>query len=91
MTVPLTPQAFEILCVLVLNAGHLVSKEELIGKLWPDSFIEEGGLARNVHLLRKTLGTGADGHPYIQTVPRRSYRFIAGVRAVKAAARRLRH
>lgn len=84
--VPITPKAFEILCVLVLRAGHLVSKEELLREVWRDSFVEESNLARNVYLLRKTLEEGADGQPFIQTVPRQGYRFVAGVRAVGAEA-----
>lgn len=84
--VPLTPKAFEILCVLVLRAGRLVSKEDLLREVWRDSFVEESNLARNVYLLRKTLEEGVDGQPYIQTVARQGYRFIAEVKAVKALA-----
>ncbi len=78
----LTPKAFEILCVLVLKAGHLVSKEELLSEVWRDSFVEESSIARNVYLLRKSLGEGADGQPYIQTVPRQGYRFVVEVKDV---------
>lgn len=81
--VPLTPKAFEILCVLVRRAGHLVGKEELIREVWADSFIEEVNLARNIHLLRKALGAEGDDQAYIQTVPRRGYRFVAQVEAVE--------
>lgn len=84
--VALTPKAFEVLCVLVARAGRLVSKEELIGEVWPDSFVEEGSLARNVYLLRKTLGEGPTGEPYIQTVPRQGYRFVIEVRTAEARA-----
>lgn len=80
--VPLTPKAFEILCVLVLRAGRLVSKDELLREVWRDSFVEESSLARNVYLLRKSLGDGAEGQPYIQTVPRQGYRFVVEVKAV---------
>jgi TolB-like protein/DNA-binding winged helix-turn-helix (wHTH) protein len=79
--VSLSPKAFEILCVLVRRSGHLVSKEDLLREVWPDDkFIEESNLARNIYLLRKILGEGADGQSYIQTVPRKGYRFAAQVR-----------
>jgi TolB-like protein/DNA-binding winged helix-turn-helix (wHTH) protein/Tfp pilus assembly protein PilF len=81
--VPLTPKVFEILCVLVRRAGHLVSKEELIREVWADSFVEEVNLARNIHLLRKILGAKGDDQAYIQTVPRSGYRFVAHVEAVQ--------
>lgn len=81
-TVLLTPKAFEILCVLVLRAGHLVSKEELLTEVWRDSFVEESSIARNVYLLRKALGDEAEGQSYIQTVPRQGYRFVGEVKDV---------
>jgi TolB-like protein/DNA-binding winged helix-turn-helix (wHTH) protein/Flp pilus assembly protein TadD len=70
--VPITPKEFETLCVLVENAGRLVSKEELIARVWPDSFVGDNSLARNVSVLRKVLGGDL-----IQTVSRRGYRFAA--------------
>ena len=78
----LTPKAFEILCVLVIKAGHLVSKEELLSEVWRDSFVEESSVARNVYLLRKSLGETVDQQPYIQTVPRQGYRFVVEVKDV---------
>jgi DNA-binding winged helix-turn-helix (wHTH) protein len=78
----LTPKAFEILCVLVLRAGHLVSKEELLTEVWRDSFVEESSIARNVYLLRKALGNEAEGQSYIQTIPRQGYRFVGEVEEV---------
>jgi DNA-binding winged helix-turn-helix (wHTH) protein len=75
--VALTPKAFDTLCVLVRNSGHLVEKEELIRVLWPDSFVEEGSLTNNIFLLRKALGEDV---AYIETVPRRGYRFVGAVR-----------
>ena len=77
--VPLSPKSFEILCVLVRRSGHLVTKEEILREVWPDSFIEESNLARNVYVLRKTLGCGIEGQSYIKTVPRKGYRFVADV------------
>src|SRR5712691_567469 len=73
--VPLTPKAFETLVLLAERSGHLVEKDELMRKIWPDVFVEEVGLARNISVLRKVLGDG-----YIETVPRGGYRFVASVR-----------
>jgi Tol biopolymer transport system component/DNA-binding winged helix-turn-helix (wHTH) protein len=74
--VVLTPKAFDMLVLLVRNSGHLLEKEELMRVLWPDSFVEEGNLSNNIFLLRKALG---EDPPYIETVPKRGYRFIAQV------------
>ena len=74
--VPLTPKAFDLLALLVANAGHLLSKEELIEKLWPGTFVEEANLAYNVSTIRKAFGDGSDTDRYIETVPRRGYRFV---------------
>jgi DNA-binding winged helix-turn-helix (wHTH) protein/Tfp pilus assembly protein PilF len=85
-TVSLTPKAFDMLVTLVENSGHLVEKSELMRKLWPNSFVEEGSLAQNVSLLRKALGEN-ESQKFIETVPRRGYRFVATVvnQAGKAA------
>jgi DNA-binding winged helix-turn-helix (wHTH) protein/tetratricopeptide (TPR) repeat protein len=77
-TVSLTPKAFDMLVTLVENSGHLVEKSELMRRLWPDSFVEEGSLAQNVSLLRKALGEN-ESQKFIETVPRRGYRFVATV------------
>lgn len=76
----LTPKAFDTLRILVENAGSLVEKNELMRAIWPDSFVEETGLARNISVLRKALGQAADGQPFIETVPKRGYRFTAQIR-----------
>jgi pimeloyl-ACP methyl ester carboxylesterase/DNA-binding winged helix-turn-helix (wHTH) protein len=78
--VPLTPKAFDTLVVLVENSGHVLSKEELMKKVWPDSFVEENNLAQNISMLRKALDEEASGQKYIETVPKRGYRFVANVR-----------
>jgi DNA-binding winged helix-turn-helix (wHTH) protein len=78
--VPLTPKAFDTLLVLIKNSGHLLGKEELMAKVWPDSFVEENNLAQNISALRKALGGEDDGQKYIETVPKRGYRFVADVR-----------
>jgi DNA-binding winged helix-turn-helix (wHTH) protein/TolB-like protein/Flp pilus assembly protein TadD len=84
--VPLTPKAFETLVALIRKNGKVVGKEELIREVWPDSFVEDSSLSQHIYLLRKTLGEGSDGRPYIETVPRLGYRFIAEVREVCEAA-----
>ena len=78
--VPLTPKAFDTLLVLVENRGHLLEKDELMQKLWPDTFVEEANLTNNISQLRKALGDDSSGHRYIETVPKRGYRFGASVR-----------
>src|SRR5918999_414024 len=77
--VPLTPKAFETLFVLIQNSNRVVEKDELMKKIWPDTFVEEANLAVNISLLRKTLGERPGGGQYIETVPRRGYRFVANV------------
>ena len=77
-TVALTPKAFEVLRVLVEHAGHLVEKDTLVAEVWPDNFVEEGALNRNVSLIRKALGETAE-QKYVETVPKHGYRFVAAV------------
>lgn len=80
--VSLTPKAFEVLLVLVQNGTRLTTKEELMRAVWPDSFVEEANLTVNISALRKVLGELPDGRPYIETVPKKGYRFVAPVREV---------
>ena len=84
--VRLPPKAFDALVVLVENRGHLLEKDELLRKVWPDTFVEESNLAQHISVLRKTLQDGEDGSRYIETVPTRGYRFIAEVRDVGGVA-----
>lgn len=81
---PLPHRAFEMLVFLVERSGHLVPKEEMLEALWPGLFVEESNLTQNVFLLRRALTNGASGHDYIETVPRRGYRFIAPVKTIFA-------
>ena len=78
-TVPLSLKAFDTLLVLVRRAGHLVEKDELMKQVWPDSFVQEVNLARNIWTLRKALGEDEGQHRYIETVPKLGYRFVAPV------------
>jgi len=75
--VPLTPKAFELLVLLVENRGHLLKKDELIERVWPNTFVEEANLTQNVSALRKALDDKNGGAQYIETVPKGGYRFIA--------------
>ena len=77
--VPLQPKAFEILVALVENSDNLVTKDDLLKRVWPDTFVEESNLAQNIFVLRKTLG---DERRYILTVPGRGYRFAEKVTVV---------
>jgi len=77
--VALPPKAFDTLLLMVRNSGRLMEKGELIETLWPDSFVEEGSLSNNVFLLRKALG---EDPQYIETVPKRGYRFVGAVRCL---------
>src|SRR5204863_4967763 len=78
----LAPKVFDILLTLVEKSGRVLDKDELIQQVWADTFVEEGNLARNVSTLRKALGESAEGRQYIETIPRRGYRFVAPVREV---------
>jgi DNA-binding winged helix-turn-helix (wHTH) protein len=80
--VPLTLKAFDVLLVLVENHGQLVEKEKLLESVWPDSFIEENNLTRNISMLRQALGDDKDKPQYIETISKRGYRFIASVKEV---------
>jgi DNA-binding winged helix-turn-helix (wHTH) protein len=81
--IPLTPKAFDTLVVLVMNRERLVEKGELMKRLWPDSFVEEANLSQQIFTLRRILGEQPDGHPYIETLPRRGYRFAAEAQEVR--------
>lgn len=78
----LSPKAFETLLVLVERNGQVMKKEELMARIWPNSFVEEGNLTQNIFVLRKALGEGPNDHRYIVTVPGQGYRFVAPVRVV---------
>jgi len=78
--VPLVPKAIDTLHVLLERRGRMVEKAELMKLVWPDASVEEVGLARNISVLRKALGDEGDPSAYIETIPRRGYRFTAEVR-----------
>jgi TolB-like protein/DNA-binding winged helix-turn-helix (wHTH) protein len=77
--VPLTPKVFDILITLVENRGQVVAKDDLMKRVWPSTYVEEGNLTQNVSLLRKALGESPGGVQFIETVPRRGYRFVGDI------------
>lgn len=81
--VPLTPKVLDTLLVLIENRGRLLEKDALMNAVWPDTFVEECSLAQNISLLRKALGEEPGGRQYIETLPKRGYRFMAEVREVR--------
>jgi TolB-like protein/DNA-binding winged helix-turn-helix (wHTH) protein len=76
----LPPRVFDTLVVFVESEGRLLEKDQLMDRIWPDAEVEESNLTQAIHLLRKTLQDGENGHRYIETVPKRGYRFVAPVR-----------
>ena len=80
--VSLTPKTFQILLVLVRHSQEIVTKEDMLKTVWPDTFVEEANLSRNIFLLRKALGETPQDHQYIVTVPGRGYRFAEDVQVV---------
>jgi DNA-binding winged helix-turn-helix (wHTH) protein/TolB-like protein/Tfp pilus assembly protein PilF len=86
--VPLTPKVFDTLLVFLESRGRTLKKDELMQRLWPDSFVEESSLAQNVFQLRKALGKD-DSEEYIATIQKRGYHFIPEVREVNGAETKL--
>src|ERR1700733_11920988 len=82
LSVPLTPKTFQILLVLVRHGKEIVTKDDLMKTVWPDTFVEEANLSRNIFMLRKALGETAQDHRYIVTVPGRGYRLAENVHLV---------
>ncbi|MDQ3566146.1 MAG: winged helix-turn-helix domain-containing protein, partial [Pseudomonadota bacterium] len=81
--ISLPPKAFDVLLVLVAHHGHLLGKEELLKLVWPDAFVEEANLSYNISLIRKALSSGENGQKFIETIPKRGYRFVANVQELK--------
>ncbi|HKC62177.1 MAG TPA: winged helix-turn-helix domain-containing protein [Pyrinomonadaceae bacterium] len=77
--VPLTPKAFDLLLTLVESSGRVLTKDELMKLVWPDQFVEEANLSHNIYRLREALGDRQNGQKYIETLPRRGYRFVAKI------------
>ncbi len=86
VSLSLAPKVFETLHLLVQHSGHVLGKEELLEKIWPDSFVEETNLAQNISILRKVLNEGKDATKFIETVPKIGYRFVAPVHVIPKAS-----
>ena len=82
LPVALTPKAFDVLAVLIERGGHLIERDDLMNRVWADSFVEEQNITRIIHLLRKTLGEDENGNKFIETVAKKGYRFVAEVTEV---------
>ena len=82
MPVHITPKALELLIALAGRPGRLMTKDELVAEVWPDTFVEEGNLAVSITRLRQALED--DGQRYVETVPKKGYRFVGEVREVDA-------
>jgi DNA-binding winged helix-turn-helix (wHTH) protein/tetratricopeptide (TPR) repeat protein len=83
--VALSPKLFDTLLALVANAGRIVEKEALLRQIWPDTFVEENSLNKNVHALRRLLGGSEGQESFIETIPKRGYRFTAKIREIGGA------
>src|SRR5436190_20220467 len=73
--VALAPKVFDTLLILAQNHGHIVERDQLLDQVWADSFVEEGNSTYTISVLRKLLAETPDGASFIETVPKRSYRF----------------
>lgn len=80
--ISLPPKVFKVLVILVENSGHLITKDELLDKVWADAFVEEATLARTISRLRKALHQNSK-NKYIETISKKGYRFIAPVNIIE--------
>jgi DNA-binding winged helix-turn-helix (wHTH) protein/Tfp pilus assembly protein PilF len=83
---PLTPRACDVLLELLRNRGHLLLKQDLMDRIWPESFVEESNLTQTIYVLRRTLASVDAATDYIETVPRKGYRFRAEARELRVTA-----
>lgn len=82
--VPLRPKVFDILLMLVQNSGHILTKDEVMNRVWSDTAVEEGNISRTISSLRNALGERPHEHQYIETIPWRGYRFVANVKETRS-------
>src|SRR2546423_2049339 len=82
------PKVFDLLSVLVENSGRLVERQSLLKQVWPDEFVEEGNLSKAIFLLRQALVQEGNRGPYLETVPKRGYRFVADVQETQGTTGR---
>lgn len=79
-SITLPPKVYDTLLILVQRSGRVVEKDEFMRLIWPEVFVEESNLTQNIFILRKILGENPEGQQYIETIPKRGYRFLATVR-----------
>jgi len=84
--ITVTPKVLDVLLLLLQNSGNVLEKGRLMKALWPESFVEEGNLSQNIFVLRKILGDDRNSNRFIQTIPRRGYKFLAQVRRMDVAS-----
>ncbi len=89
--VPITSKTFDVLVVLLEHRDHVVSKDELLNRVWPDTAVNENNLARQISSLRRVLGQRPDQHDFVVTVPGNGYRFVANVQNVRDRTQEARH
>src|SRR5215467_8078243 len=87
--VSLSPKSFEVLVALIQSNGRLLTKDEVMQQVWPDSFVEESNLTVNISALRRALGETPGGQQYIETVPKLGYRFVVPVTACRDDSKRV--
>jgi len=85
--VMLPPKAFDTLVTLIENNGSVLSKEDLLRLVWPDEFVEENNVAQNISKIRRVLEEGSGDVKYIETIPKRGYRFVGNIEVIDPAAR----
>jgi DNA-binding winged helix-turn-helix (wHTH) protein len=84
--VALPPKLTELLVALVEAEGRVLTREQLLQRLWRDTVVEEGSLTSHISMLRKALGEGPNGLDFIETLPKRGYRFVASVKRAASQA-----
>ena len=84
--ITITPKAYELLLFLVRNRDRVPDKDELMKAVWSQSFVEESNLSQTIFVLRRILGDDQNGTSFIQTIPRRGYRFIAPVKEIQTSS-----
>jgi len=84
--VALPPKVAELLVALVQGEGSVLTREQLLQRLWSDTVVEEGSLTSHISMLRKVLGEGPNGQDFIETIPKRGYRFVASVKRAGSGA-----
>ncbi len=84
--IPLNPKTYATLLALLESNGEVISKDDLLAKVWPDTFVEESNLTKNISILRKALSNGHNHSDYIETIPTIGYRFAEPVQLVNGGA-----